>query len=203
MPRNLLDVLIIGAGPAGLTLACDLARRGVDCRLIDRSPQLFVGSRAKGLQPRTQEVFDDLGVIDAVRAGGAVFPSFRCYDGVRVVWERSVYEMLGMPPLPSDPAVPYTDVWLIPQWRTDRILAERFAELGGKVELGTELMSFTQGADGVDAVTTAGSIRARYLVGCDGGRSTVRKRLDVGCGTCPPLPITSSLRRWWPTRRPH
>jgi len=175
-----LDVLIVGAGPAGLALACDLTRRGVECRLIDRSSQLFVGSRAKGLQPRTQEVFDDLGVIDAVRAAGAVFPSFRCYDGARVIWQRSVYEMLGVPPLPSNPAVPYPDVWLVPQWRTDRILAERFTELGGKVELETELTGFTYGVGEVDAVTTGGPIRARYLVGCDGGRSTVRKTLGVG-----------------------
>src|SRR5918912_1186974 len=100
---DVLEVLIVGAGPAGLTLACDLSRRGVECRVIDRSPELFVGSRAKGLQPRTQEVFDDLGVIGAVRAGGAVFPSFRCYDGEQVIWERTVYEMLGVPPLPSAP----------------------------------------------------------------------------------------------------
>ena len=176
----MLEVLIVGAGPAGLTLACDLSRRGVECRVIDRSPELFVGSRAKGLQPRTQEVFDDLGVIGAVRAGGAVFPSFRCYDGAQVIWERTVYEMLGVPPLPSAPTVPYPDIWLIPQWRTDRILAERFRELGGTIELGIELTGFTQAADRVDAATTAGPIRARYLVGCDGGRSTVRKTLGVG-----------------------
>lgn len=65
------EVLIVGAGPTGLTLACDLARRGVRCRLIEQSDRLFPGSRGKGLQPRTQEVFDDLGVSDAIRAAGA------------------------------------------------------------------------------------------------------------------------------------
>lgn len=78
--------------------------------MIDRSPQLFVGSRGKGLQPRTQEVFDDLGVIDAVRAAGAVSPRFRCYDGTQVISKRSVYEMLGVPSLPFNPAVPHPDV---------------------------------------------------------------------------------------------
>jgi 2-polyprenyl-6-methoxyphenol hydroxylase-like FAD-dependent oxidoreductase len=63
-----MSVLIIGAGPTGLTLACDLARRGVECRVVDKDVRLFVGSRAKGLQPRTLEVFDDLGVIDAIKA---------------------------------------------------------------------------------------------------------------------------------------
>jgi 2-polyprenyl-6-methoxyphenol hydroxylase-like FAD-dependent oxidoreductase len=71
-----IPVLIVGAGPTGLTLACDLARRGVRCRIIDKATELFVGSRAKGLQPRTLEVFDDLGVIDAILTSGAPFPAF-------------------------------------------------------------------------------------------------------------------------------
>jgi 2-polyprenyl-6-methoxyphenol hydroxylase-like FAD-dependent oxidoreductase len=175
-----VTVLIVGAGPTGLTLACDLARRGVSCRVIDRAAQLFPGSRAKGLQPRTLEVFDDLGVIDAVRAAGAPFPGFRLYAGHEVVWERSLYDLLGTPPLEPGPATPYPDPWLIPQWRTDRILAERFAELGGTVEFDTELTGLAQDGAGVTAATSRGPIRADYLVGCDGGRSSVRKLLGVG-----------------------
>ncbi|UBU12665.1 FAD-dependent monooxygenase [Nonomuraea gerenzanensis] len=67
------DVLIAGAGLTGLTLAVDRARRGVPCRILDQAPQPAGGSKGKGLQPRTQEVFDDLGVaapILAARAGG-------------------------------------------------------------------------------------------------------------------------------------
>ena len=56
-------VLIVGAGPTGMTLACDLARRGIACRVVDKPVEPFPGSRGKGLQPRTLEVFDDLGVI--------------------------------------------------------------------------------------------------------------------------------------------
>ena len=56
-----VQVLIVGAGPTGLTLACDLARRNIDFRLIDKAPSYFAGSRGKGLQPRSLEVFDDLG----------------------------------------------------------------------------------------------------------------------------------------------
>jgi 2-polyprenyl-6-methoxyphenol hydroxylase-like FAD-dependent oxidoreductase len=175
-----VTVLIVGAGPTGLTLACDLARRGVPCRVIDRAPELFLGSRAKGLQPRTQEVFDDLGVIDAVRAAGAPFPEFRLYAGHDVVWERSLYELLGVPRPEPGPETPYPDSWLIPQWRTDRILADRFAELGGTVELDTELIGLTQDDAGVTAMTSRGSVRADYVIGCDGGRSTVRKLLGVG-----------------------
>ncbi len=73
---------------------------------------------------------------------------------------------------------------LIPQWRTEEILADRFASLGGRVELDTELTGFTQAVDGVTAQTSCGPIRARYLVGCDGGRSTVRKAMGV-----PALPV--------------
>lgn len=69
------DVLIVGAGPTGLALALDLARRGVRALVVERSATLFPGSRGKGIQPRTQEVFDDFGVLDALRAGAARTPS--------------------------------------------------------------------------------------------------------------------------------
>jgi 2-polyprenyl-6-methoxyphenol hydroxylase-like FAD-dependent oxidoreductase len=174
-----MTVVVAGAGPTGLTLACDLARRGIECRVIDKAPELFIGSRGKGLQPRTLEVFDDLGVLPAIRAGGMEFPKFRLYSGEEVVWERSVSEMLGVPePEPTD-STPYPAAWLIPQWRTDEILAARFAELGGEIELDTEFLGFEQDADGVTVQTSRGPIRAQYLVGCDGGRSTVRKAMGV------------------------
>lgn len=65
-----MTVVIAGAGPTGLTLAIELARRGIPVRLLDRARALFPGSRGKGLQPRTLEVFHDLGVIGAVLAAG-------------------------------------------------------------------------------------------------------------------------------------
>jgi len=72
-------VLIAGAGPTGLTLAIDLARRGVPFRLIEVATKPFAGSRGKGLQPRTLEVFEDLGVIDAVLSAGALYPRLRIH----------------------------------------------------------------------------------------------------------------------------
>lgn len=175
-----MTVLIVGSGPTGLTLACDLARNGVPFRIVDKAGGVFNGSRAKGLQPRTLEVFDDLGVIDAVLAGGEPFPQFRLYRGHDVVWERSVSEMLGAPALTASDAVPYPDPWLIPQWRTEEILCARLAELGGRVEWDTEIRTLTQDLTGVSAHTDDGVIRADYLIACDGGRSTVRKTLGVG-----------------------
>jgi 2-polyprenyl-6-methoxyphenol hydroxylase-like FAD-dependent oxidoreductase len=175
-----MTVLIAGAGPTGLTLACDLARRGVPCRVVDRAPTLFHGSRGKGLSPRTLEVFDDLGVITAVLADGMPFPRFRVYAGTRIVADRDMAEMLGAEALSRSREIPYPGVWLLPQWRTDQLLYERFIELGGEVQFGVEVTGFTQDSAGVTALTTTGPIRADYLIGCDGGRSAVRKALGVG-----------------------
>ncbi|MFD0000607.1 FAD-dependent monooxygenase [Nocardia sp. NPDC127526] len=175
-----MTVLIVGAGPTGLTLACDLARHGVPFRIVDRAAGVFPGSRAKGLQPRTLEVFDDLGVLDAVLAGGEPFPEFRLYRGREVLWERSVGEMLGAPALSASPAVPYPQTWLIPQWRTEQLLHDRLAELGGRVQWNTEILGVAQDSGGVTAYTADGEIRADHLVGADGGHSAVRKALGVG-----------------------
>ncbi|MBD2896919.1 Flavin-dependent monooxygenase [Actinomadura sp. RB99] len=165
-------ILIAGAGPTGLTLAIDLARRGVPHRLVD--PRRPAGSRGKGLQPRTLEVLDDLGVIDAVRAAGAPYPPLRAYSGADVVWEGRMHE-----PAEPTPDVPYPNVLMVPQWRTERILRDRLAALGGRVDT-VGLAGFTQDGDGVTADLTDGTaVRAAYLVGADGGRSTVRKALGV------------------------
>ncbi|MBO2438542.1 FAD-dependent monooxygenase [Actinomadura nitritigenes] len=165
-------ILIAGAGPTGLTLAIDLARRGVPHRLVD--PGHPAGSRGKGLQPRTLEVLDDLGVIDAVLAAGAPYPPLRAYSGTDVVWEGRMHE-----PVPPTPGVPYPNVLMVPQWRTEEILRDRLTALGGCVDA-VGLAAFTQDDDGVTARLTDGTtVRAAYLVGADGGRSTVRKALGV------------------------
>ncbi|WP_405168198.1 FAD-dependent monooxygenase [Nocardia sp. NBC_01499] len=179
-----MPVLIVGAGPTGLTLGCDLARRGIDCLVVDKATELFIGSRGKGLQPRTLEVFDDLGLIDEVLAHGAVFPSFRMYADTQVQWTRTVHEMLGLSPLEREHGVPYPNAWILPQWRTDELLRDRLLELGGRLELGTELVDFVQDETGVTVTLRRNGeleqVRSRYLVGTDGGGSVVRKTLGVG-----------------------
>ncbi|MFC9438702.1 FAD-dependent monooxygenase [Nocardia sp. NPDC057030] len=179
-----MPVLIVGAGPTGLTLGCELARRGIECLVVDRARGLFPGSRGKGLQPRTLEVFDDLGLIDAVVAAGAPFPSFRMYVGTEVTMTRTVEEMLGLAPLERVDGVPYPQAWILPQWRTDELLRDRLLELGGRLELNTEFLDFVQDDTGVTATLRRDGelleLRARYLVGSDGGGSAVRKRLGVG-----------------------
>jgi 2-polyprenyl-6-methoxyphenol hydroxylase-like FAD-dependent oxidoreductase len=168
-------VLIAGAGPTGLTLACDLARRGVPHLVVDRDPGTFAGSRAKGLQPRTLEVFADLGVIDRVLAHSGPYPPMRAYRGREVIWERAMGETS-----PPRQDVPYPNPVMLPQWRTCRILRERLAELGGRVETGVELTGFEQDDAGVTAHLGDRRVRAAYLVGADGGRSAVRRGLGVG-----------------------
>ncbi|WP_078313926.1 FAD-dependent monooxygenase [Mycobacterium sp. D16Q16] len=178
-----MTVVIAGAGPTGLTLACELARRGVPCRVLDKAPSLFPGSRGKGLSPRTQEVFDDLGVAEAIRSGGMEMPPFRIYAGSEIIAERTLLEMLGSH-IPSGPGVRYPGFWMVPQWRTDEILLNRLRELGADVEFCCEIAGFEQDADGVSVRVmrdgTPDRIRAAYLVGTDGGRSTVRKVLGAG-----------------------
>ncbi|MGV9303879.1 FAD-dependent monooxygenase [Nonomuraea sp. NPDC003727] len=169
-------VLIVGSGPTGLTLAIELARRGVDLRIVEKSPVHPEGVRGKGLQPRTLEIFHDMGVIDEILATGAVYPPLRAYKDGQTVWEGRMHE-------PKEPSasVPYPMVIMQPQWRTERILRERLARLGHEVELGVEVTAFEQDAEGVTATLADGErIRCAYLVGADGGRSTVRKALGVG-----------------------
>jgi 2-polyprenyl-6-methoxyphenol hydroxylase-like FAD-dependent oxidoreductase len=168
------DVLVVGAGPTGLTLACDLARRGVAVRIADRAPQFPGGSRGKGLSPRSLEVLDDLAVIDRIQACGITHLPHRKYQGAKVIAE--VDPEAGRVPAPG---MPYPVGLMIPQWRVEQILRDRLADFGVAVELDAELRGFSQHADGVTAIIGEAQIRARYLVGCDGGRSTVRKALGL------------------------
>ncbi|MEU6412139.1 FAD-dependent oxidoreductase [Microbispora sp. NPDC046933] len=169
------DVLVVGAGPTGLTLAVDLARRGVACRIVDQAPEPAAGSKGKGLQPRTQEVFDDLGVIGPILAAATPYPPLRVRIGRVPIWQARMHG-----PAVATDAVPYPAVLMHPQWRTEAVLRERLAELGGKVQ-GGALTGFEQDADGVTArLGTGETLRARYLVAADGGRSPVRKALGIG-----------------------
>ncbi|MCA0013084.1 FAD-dependent oxidoreductase [Mesorhizobium sp. B292B1B] len=172
------DVLICGAGAAGLTLGIELARRGISFQLIEKMSEPFRGSRGKGIQPRTQEIFEDLGILDRVVAAGGVYPPMRVYGDDGSYIEKDT----GERPDPT-PAEPYAIALMIPQFLTERIMRERLAELGHRVEYGCELVGFEQGENGVMA-RLAGpngeqTVRARYLVGADGGRSFVRGALGL------------------------
>lgn len=171
-------VLIAGAGAAGLTLAIDLARRNVPLRIIDKAEVPFSGSRGKGIQPRTQEVFEDLGVLDRIAGLGSPYPAIRLYgpNGSR--------DVKMMETGPATPAEPYGQPLLLPQSLTEGVLRDRLAELGVTVEFGTELVGFEDKEQAVEAVLRSDDcseiVLASYLVGADGGSSTVRKSLGIG-----------------------
>ena len=168
-------VLVVGAGPTGLTLAIDLARRGISFRLIEAAGGPFEGSRGKGIQPRTLEIFDDLGVIDAIVAAGTPYPKFRAHLGPFSLRAGR----LASYKQPTE-TVPYPNLWMVPQARTEAILRDRLRAFGGEVEFGKALATFTQNEHGVDATLATGEmVRVNFLVGCDGGHSTVRRGLGL------------------------
>ena len=168
-------VLIAGAGPTGLTLAIDLARRGIGCRVVDAAETPFVGSRGKGIQPRTLEIFEDLGVIEPILAAGALYPKLRLHLGPFSMRAGS----LGTSKAATE-SVPYPNLWMTPQARTEAILRERLRGLGVEVEFNTAMTGLRQDAEGAEvALSTGETVRAEFVVGCDGGRSTVRKTLGL------------------------
>ena len=173
-----IDVLICGAGAAGLTLAIDLARRGVAFRLIEKRETPFSGSRGKGIQPRTLEVLEDLGIVARILDAGGPYPVQREHHA-----DGSFSDSDMIDHAEPTPAEPYAMPWMLPQFITERIMRERLAELGHRVEFGSELVAFEQDAEGVTATLRgpAGTdiVRARYLVGTDGGRSFVRQTLGI------------------------
>lgn len=172
------DILICGAGAAGLTLAIDLARRNVDFVLIDQASEPFSGSRGKGIQPRTLEIFEALDVADRMIAAGGRYPPQRHYAA-----DGSYRDEVAVAATAATPSEPYGEPLMLPQYLTEGILRERLAELGHAPRYGHALLGFEQGADSVSArvSSTAGEItvHARYLIGADGGRSGVRKTLGV------------------------
>ena len=181
------EVLIVGAGAAGLTLAIDLARRGVDFQLIEQAPQPFHGSRGKGIQPRTQEVLEDLGLLDWLVAAGGPYPPQRHHAADGSFVDKDAVET--SPPTPTEP---HQMALMLPQFVTEAAMRERLAELGHAPRHGCALVDFEQDESGVTArvaVQTGAAaeegasrqerIRAQYLVGADGGRSDVRQQLGI------------------------
>lgn len=175
---DILPVLIVGAGPTGLTLAVELARRGVPFRLIDAADGPFNGSRGKGTQPRSLEIFDDLGVIDEVLAGGRLNMPLRLYDAKGGYVDQTMHEHKA-----PQPDVPYPVPLMIAQWRVEGILRKRLDALGGRIEFGVGLECLTQDEAAVQAVLSHGAesetCEAAWLVGCDGGKSVTRHELGV------------------------
>lgn len=173
-----VQVLVSGAGPTGLTLACELRRWGVDCLLVDAKLDTTPvrESRALGIQAATMDVFLRLGVADRMREEGHPAHGVGVYrGGKKLVDVRFTLS-------PDETRFPY--ILILPQGRTERIVYDRLKELSGEVEWATRLASFKADVDGatVELKTEDGRsnfVRTRWLIGCDGARSTVRHGLGL------------------------
>ena len=160
-------VVVAGGGPTGMMLAAELALAGIDVAVVERRDgQEVDGSRAGGLHARTIEVLDQRGVAERFLAEGEVM---------------QVQSFARIPLDISDFPTRHNYGLALWQRHVERILAEWVDELGVPVTRGREVTGFAQDDTGVDVALSDGrSLRAAYLVGCDGGRSTVRKAAGIG-----------------------
>ena len=193
------DVLIVGAGPTGVTLATSLKQLGVDCVVVDQLPDATDDTRAGFVQPRTLEYLRRVQVADpmiddGLKGRGAVFADVD-RDLIRLS-----YDTIDSP---------YPFLLMIPQWQTQRRLDQRFEELGGSVLRGVRLLDLVPEFPGSAAtvVDSDGALRvinARFVAGCDGLHSRVRTQLGIGFpGSSPEQMFAVSDVRFdgWPVDR--
>jgi 2-polyprenyl-6-methoxyphenol hydroxylase-like FAD-dependent oxidoreductase len=165
----MIDVIISGGGPTGMMLAAELRLHDVDVLVLEKDLEPTTAVRSLGLHPRSLEIMDQRGLLDRFLANGQQYPGGAGrFAGIDT-------------PRPANLDTAHGYLLGIPQPVTDRLLAERAAELGARIHRGSEVTGVEQDDDGVGVELADGTrLRARWLVGCDGGRSLVRRLLGVG-----------------------
>ncbi|MFC8954409.1 rifampin monooxygenase [Streptomyces sp. NPDC057101] len=163
----MMDVIVVGGGPTGLMLAAELRLHDVNVVVLEKRDEPSTESRGQGLHARSVELMDQRGMLDRFLAVSEKFQVGGLFGGIMKPWPESL-----------DTAHPYG--LATPQPVTERLLDERARELGTEIRRGSEVVGLSQDEDGVTVELADGTgLRARYVVGCDGGRSAVRKLIGV------------------------
>lgn len=176
MVNSTPQVLVVGAGPSGLTVANELVRHGVGVRIIDRAPAAATTSRALVVQPRCMEILEDMGVVDGVLATGREAAS------LNIMFTKDNSVRMDVRSLLTDPAnyTTYQTLFTLSQNDTERILTAKLAERGVRIEREMAVTDVKADRDGVTVrVNDDQEIRCDWVVGCDGSHSAVRDAVKI------------------------